>query len=72
LREYVTDRAAAEDNMAVQETQHALHGHTHVPAAWTATPARVAFIQPWSHGRARPRDLPDADQPRQRRPAARR
>ena len=29
---------SAEDNIAVQETQHALHGHTHVPAAWTATP----------------------------------
>ena len=41
LREYVTDRAAAEDNMAVQETRHALHGHTHVPAAWTAAPDRV-------------------------------
>ena len=46
LREYVTDRAAAEDNMAVQETQHALHGHTHVPVAWMATPDRVALIQP--------------------------
>ena len=46
LREYVTDRAAAKDNMAVQETQHALHGHTHVPVAWMATPTRVALIQP--------------------------
>ena len=46
LREYVTDRTAAEDNMAVQETQHALHGHTHVPVAWMATPDRVALIQP--------------------------
>ncbi|HET8784220.1 MAG TPA: metallophosphoesterase family protein [Candidatus Limnocylindrales bacterium] len=46
LREYVTDRAAAEDNMAVQETRHALHGHTHVPVAWMATPDRVALIQP--------------------------
>ena len=46
LREYVTDRASAEDNLAVQETQHALHGHTHVPAAWSAAPDRVALIQP--------------------------
>ncbi len=46
LREYVTDRASAEDNLAVQETQHALHGHTHVPAAWSAGPDRVALIQP--------------------------
>lgn len=46
LREYVTDSAAAADNIAVQETQHALHGHTHVPAVWTATPDGVALIQP--------------------------
>jgi diadenosine tetraphosphatase ApaH/serine/threonine PP2A family protein phosphatase len=46
LREYVTDRAAAGDNMAAQETQHALHGHTHVPVAWMATPDHVALIQP--------------------------
>ena len=46
LREYVTDRAAAEENMAVQETQHALHGHTHVPVAWMATSDEVALIQP--------------------------
>src|SRR4029079_139780 len=46
LREYVTDRAAAEDNMAVQETQHALHRHNHVPAAWTENADPVALIQP--------------------------
>jgi diadenosine tetraphosphatase ApaH/serine/threonine PP2A family protein phosphatase len=45
LREYVTDRAAAAENMAVQSTQHALHGHTHVPVAWLATPDRVALVQ---------------------------
>ena len=45
LREYVTDRGAAEDNMAVQETQHALHGHTHVPVAWLATTEGVALIR---------------------------
>jgi diadenosine tetraphosphatase ApaH/serine/threonine PP2A family protein phosphatase len=46
LREYVTDRGTAQDNIAVQEAQHALHGHTHVPAAWMATPDGVALIQP--------------------------
>jgi diadenosine tetraphosphatase ApaH/serine/threonine PP2A family protein phosphatase len=45
LREYVTDRRAAGENMEVQETQHALHGHTHVPVAWMATPDRVALVQ---------------------------
>jgi diadenosine tetraphosphatase ApaH/serine/threonine PP2A family protein phosphatase len=45
LREYVTDREAASDNMHLQETQHALHGHTHVPVAWMATPDRVALVQ---------------------------
>jgi len=45
LREYVTDRRAAGENMEIQETQHALHGHTHVPVAWMATPDRVALVQ---------------------------
>jgi diadenosine tetraphosphatase ApaH/serine/threonine PP2A family protein phosphatase len=43
LREYVTDFVRAGENMDVQETQHALHGHTHVPVAWTATPSGVAM-----------------------------
>lgn len=45
LREYVTDRNAAGENIDAQETQHALHGHTHVPAAWLATPEGVALIR---------------------------
>jgi len=45
LREYVTDSDAAEENMAVQGTQRALHGHTHVPVAWLATPGRVTLVQ---------------------------
>jgi diadenosine tetraphosphatase ApaH/serine/threonine PP2A family protein phosphatase len=45
LREYVTDRVAAGENLAVQETQHALHGHTHVPVAWLATADDVALIR---------------------------
>jgi|SRR5919108_2934553 diadenosine tetraphosphatase ApaH/serine/threonine PP2A family protein phosphatase len=43
LKEYVTDSVRAGENMDVQETQHALHGHTHVPVAWTATPSGVAM-----------------------------
>jgi diadenosine tetraphosphatase ApaH/serine/threonine PP2A family protein phosphatase len=45
LREYVTDGDVAEENMAVQPTQHALHGHTHVPVAWMATPEHVALVE---------------------------
>lgn len=35
LREYVTTGRAAADNIARLETAHGLHGHTHVPVAWT-------------------------------------
>ena len=45
LREYVTDGEAAEENMAIQRTQRALHGHTHVPVAWFATPDHVTLVQ---------------------------
>ena len=45
LREYVTDRRAAGENIDAQETQHALHGHTHVPVAWLATPDGVALVR---------------------------
>jgi diadenosine tetraphosphatase ApaH/serine/threonine PP2A family protein phosphatase len=44
LREYVTDHEIAGDNLVLLETQHGLHGHTHVPVAWVATPDRVALI----------------------------
>jgi diadenosine tetraphosphatase ApaH/serine/threonine PP2A family protein phosphatase len=45
LREYVTDRRAAGENIDAQETQHALHGHTHVPVAWLATRDGVALVR---------------------------
>ena len=45
LREYVTDRRTASENIDAQETQHALHGHTHVPVAWLATPDGVVLIR---------------------------
>jgi diadenosine tetraphosphatase ApaH/serine/threonine PP2A family protein phosphatase len=44
LREYITDSAIAADNMELLETRHGLHGHTHVPVAWIATPDRVALV----------------------------
>ncbi len=47
LREYVTDRDRASANIDLLTTRHGLHGHTHVPVAWIATPDRVALI----HGR---------------------
>jgi diadenosine tetraphosphatase ApaH/serine/threonine PP2A family protein phosphatase len=45
LREYVTDHEIAGDNLGLLETQHGLHGHTHVPVAWIATPDRVALVR---------------------------
>lgn len=45
LREYVTDHEAAGENMELLDTQHGLHGHTHVPVAWMATPDRVALVR---------------------------
>jgi diadenosine tetraphosphatase ApaH/serine/threonine PP2A family protein phosphatase len=44
LREYVTDLEVAAENLALLETTHALHGHTHVPVAWIATPDRIALV----------------------------
>ena len=44
LREYITDGVIAADNLDVLETRHGLHGHTHVPVAWVATPDRVALV----------------------------
>jgi diadenosine tetraphosphatase ApaH/serine/threonine PP2A family protein phosphatase len=44
LREYVTDLEVAAENLARLETTHALHGHTHVPVAWIATPDRIALV----------------------------
>jgi diadenosine tetraphosphatase ApaH/serine/threonine PP2A family protein phosphatase len=45
LREYVTDGAVAAANLDLQETDHAFHGHTHVPVAWLATSDGVALIR---------------------------
>ena len=45
LREYVTDRRAASENMELQETDHALHGHTHVPVAWLGTTDGVTLVR---------------------------
>ena len=45
LREYITDGVIAADNLDVLETRHGLHGHTHVPVAWVATPDRVALVR---------------------------
>jgi diadenosine tetraphosphatase ApaH/serine/threonine PP2A family protein phosphatase len=41
LREYVTDRQAAAENLAELSTRLGLHGHTHVPVAWVADGERV-------------------------------
>jgi predicted phosphodiesterase len=44
LREYVTDRLTASENLDVLDTRHGLHGHTHVPVAWVAAPDRVVLV----------------------------
>ena len=44
LREYVTDRLTASENLDALPTRHGLHGHTHVPVAWVAAPDRVILI----------------------------
>ena len=44
MREYVTDRVTAAENIDVLETRHGLHGHTHVPVAWVAAPDRVVLV----------------------------
>jgi diadenosine tetraphosphatase ApaH/serine/threonine PP2A family protein phosphatase len=44
LREYITDSVIAGDNLDLLETHHGLHGHTHVPVAWVATPERIALV----------------------------
>ena len=46
LREYVTDAVTAAANLEVLATRHGLHGHTHVPVAWVATPDRTVLVQP--------------------------
>ncbi len=45
LREYVSDGAIAQDNLAVLKTRHALHGHTHIPVAWIENRGRVELIR---------------------------
>ncbi len=45
LREYITDARVAGDNLALLETPHGLHGHTHVPVAWVATADRVGLVR---------------------------
>ena len=41
LREYITDAVAADDNFSAMATRHGLHGHTHIPVAWSRRADRV-------------------------------
>ncbi len=45
LREYITDGSVAAANLAVLETRHGLHGHTHVPVVWTETAGRIELLR---------------------------
>jgi diadenosine tetraphosphatase ApaH/serine/threonine PP2A family protein phosphatase len=44
--EYVTSLPLARTNLAAMETAVGLHGHTHVPMAWTESDGRVEAIAP--------------------------
>jgi diadenosine tetraphosphatase ApaH/serine/threonine PP2A family protein phosphatase len=44
--EYVTSLPIARTNLAVLETPVGLHGHTHVPMAWTERDGRIDAIAP--------------------------
>jgi diadenosine tetraphosphatase ApaH/serine/threonine PP2A family protein phosphatase len=45
LREYIIDSDVAAANLDVLQTMHGLHGHTHVPVAWSAMPDGVTLVQ---------------------------
>jgi diadenosine tetraphosphatase ApaH/serine/threonine PP2A family protein phosphatase len=46
LREYITGAAVARANLAYFETPHALHGHTHVPVAFTEEDGHMGVVAP--------------------------
>jgi predicted phosphodiesterase len=48
LREYVTSVAIARANIGKLETAHGLHGHTHVPVAFTEVDGRMGLVMPGS------------------------
>ena len=48
LREYITSVAVARANLAHLDTPHALHGHTHVPVAFTEDDGRMDVVAPLS------------------------
>ncbi|MEX1171287.1 MAG: metallophosphoesterase family protein [Chloroflexota bacterium] len=46
LREYITGREIARENLAVITGRLALHGHTHVPAAFVESDGRISTVGP--------------------------
>ena len=46
LREYITNAAIARANLGAVTTPHVLHGHTHVPVAFTADGDRMGVVAP--------------------------
>ena len=46
LREYITSAAIARANLGAVGTPHVLHGHTHVPVAFTADGDRMGVVAP--------------------------
>jgi diadenosine tetraphosphatase ApaH/serine/threonine PP2A family protein phosphatase len=46
LREYITSAAIARANLAYFETPLALHGHTHVPVAFSEEDGRMGMVEP--------------------------
>ena len=71
--EYVTSRRRSRAPACrPSRREHGLHGHTHVPIAFTEVDGRMRTLAPRAGQHGRARRGPDAAQPRQRRPAARR
>jgi predicted phosphodiesterase len=48
LREYITSAAIARANLGEVATSHVLHGHTHVPVAFTVEGDRMGVVAPTS------------------------
>ena len=70
--EYVTSAALARAGLSAISTEHGLHGHTHVPIAFTMVDGRMRTLAAAGRQHGRARRGPLLPQPGLGRPAARR
>ncbi len=70
--EYVTSAALARAGLSAISTEHGLHGHTHVPIAFTEVDGRMRTLAPRAGNTVALGEGRMLPQPGQRRPAARR